>query len=273
MKKHYPAIIIVLAAATLLFGFEKKRDLNINANGLQKMEVDAGAGSLKIVGVKGLHRIKVQATIRADRVSDNRAEKFIRENIELKLERHGKSARLISKTKNGFWRNVSAAIDLTVEVPQRLNLEVRDGSGSLEIQDIDGYLDLIDGSGSIRLARIGGDTQVEDGSGSTGIEQIGGNLELTDGSGGVKIEGVKGNVEVKDGSGGLQIRDIRGDVEVEDGSGGMEIIHVGGNVTIYDGSGSITIRNVRRDVRIKEAGSGGVTIQDVKGKVYGRKDR
>ena len=92
MKKYYLGIIIVLAAATLLFGFEKKRDLNINANGLQKMEVDAGAGNLKIVGVKGLHQIKVTATIRADRISDKKAEKFIRENVELKLERHGSSA-------------------------------------------------------------------------------------------------------------------------------------------------------------------------------------
>ena len=273
MEKYYRVLIIVLAATTLLFGFEKKRDLNINANGLQKMEVDAGAGNLKIVGVKGLHQIKVTATIRAEHISEGKAEKFIREKIKLNLERHGKSARLISKTKNGFWRNVSAAIDLMVEVPQRLNLEVRDGSGSLKIQDIDGYLDLIDGSGSISLARIRGDAQIQDGSGFTGIKKIGGNLELTDGSGGAEIESVQGNVEVKDGSGGIQIRDVRGDVEVEDGSGSMEIVHVGGNVVVDDGSGSITIRNVRRDVRIKEAGSGGVTIQDVKGKVYGRKGR
>ena len=52
-----------------------------------------------------------------------------------------------------------------------------------------------------------------------------------------------------------------------DGSGQMTVKDIDGNLAIRDGSGGIEIINVTRNVLIKEAGSGTLEIDGVKGKV------
>jgi hypothetical protein len=47
----------------------------------------------------------------------------------------------------------------------------------------------------------------------------------------------------------------------------MTLIDIDGNLTIRDGSGGIEIINVTRNVLIKDAGSGALEIDGVKGKV------
>jgi len=50
----------------------------------------------------------------------------------------------------------------------------------------------------------------------------------------------------------------------------MRISKITGSVVVSDGSGSIDIDGVDQDVTIREAGSGGLSIHDVKGKVSKR---
>jgi DUF4097 and DUF4098 domain-containing protein YvlB len=54
---------------------------------------------------------------------------------------------------------------------------------------------------------------------------------------------------------------------VDDGSGEIELYDIAGSVEIDDGSGDIVIDGVQKDVTIVEAGSGGVEIRNVRGKV------
>ena len=63
------------------------------------------------------------------------------------------------------------------------------------------------------------------------------------------------------------VRDVGGNVYIDDSSGSMEIEHIGGSVVVDDGSGSISIDDIERNVTIEEAGSGGLTIKNVKGHV------
>lgn len=229
-------ILIVLMSLSLaaLAGADKTEKLNLAAGGIDKLEVDCGSGSLSISGKAGLDEIRVIAEIELDGVREGDVDDFIDRNVTLRLEKRGNRAFLESKVDNSFFSNRNAVINLTVEVPQPMALDINDGSGSIEIRDIEGDVILDDGSGSLTIERV------------------------------------RGRVEVEDGSGSIEIDDVEGDLEVDDGSGSLTIRRITGSVEVTDGSGSITIDTVSKDVYIRESGSGGMSIDNVSGKVRKR---
>jgi hypothetical protein len=251
MKKAGLFACILVLAAFPAFGFETVKNLTLSADGLDKVDINSGAGSLSVAGREGLAAVEVEARIVVEGVSDKDMEGYIKDHVELELRKSGGTAVLVSHIRDrgffGFSR--SARIDLTVKVPKALALAVDDGSGSIEVENIAAEVRIDDGSGGLRLSRIAGDVRIDDG------------------SGGIRVEGVEGNLEVTDGSGEIEIRDVKGDVALDDGSGGVTVRGVGGSVTVDDGSGSLEIDDVGRDVVIKHKGSGSVDITNVKGKV------
>jgi DUF4097 and DUF4098 domain-containing protein YvlB len=236
MKKTAVLAALILFACGGLAAFETTKTLSLPAESLQKLEIRAGAGFLEVSGREGLAAIEVKAEIVAKGVSDKDLEAYLKDRIELTLERKGDKAVLVSRVRERF-RLFSfgddAVINLTVSVPKTMPLDIDDGSGSIVIEDVAGAR-IEDGSGSIRLSRVSGE------------------------------------VEIDDGSGGIEIDDVTGDVSVEDGSGEIDIRRVGGTVTVDDGSGSISIADVAKDVRIVNAGSGGLDIVGVKGRIIRR---
>lgn len=232
MRKTAVFAFLALLACGRLAASETTKTLTLPSEGLKVFEIRAGAGSLKVTGHEGLAAIEVRAEIVAKGVDEEDLEAFLKDRVELTLEKRGDKAVLVSRVKQKFrlFDLESAVINLTVSVDRSLTLDVDDGSGSLVIEDVAGVR-LDDGSGSIRIGRIAGD------------------------------------VEIDDGSGGVEIVDVTGDVSVDDGSGEIDIRRVGGTVTVDDGSGSISIEDVGKDVRIVRAGSGGVDVSGVKGRV------
>jgi DUF4097 and DUF4098 domain-containing protein YvlB len=186
-----------------------------------------------VTGREGLDAIEVKAEIVAKGVSDKDLDAYVKDRIELTLEKKGDKAVLVSRVRGkfrlfGFGDN--AVINLTVTVPKALSLDIDDGSGGIVVEDVAG-------------------------------------VRIDDGSGSIRINRVAGEVKIDDGSGGIEIGEVTGDVDVEDGSGEIDIRKVGGTVTIDDGSGSISVEDVGKDVRIVNAGSGGVDITRVKGRI------
>ncbi|UCH96191.1 MAG: hypothetical protein JSV88_04860 [Candidatus Aminicenantes bacterium] len=260
MKLQTILIVIVLIIAWFFtinafsYQAEKEFNLNLQAEGIEMFEIDCGAGYLKVKGVEGLKQIEVDATLVTKGIDDDDLEEFKNKYVKLKLEQDGKKARLISEIKSGFsvsslFKRKEARINLEVRIPKNLDLEIDDGSGSIEISDVNGNVKLDDGSGSIEVANIKGWVNIEDGSGTTIVENIGGKVTVNDGSGTVKIT------------------DVEGDVDVDDSSGTVSIYNIKGSVVVDDGSGGIVIDGVDKDVYIKSAGSGSLTIRNVKGKV------
>ena len=260
MKLQTLLIVFVLIIAWFFamgaapFQAEKEFNLNLLAEGIKMFEIDCGAGYLRVKGVEGLEQIEVDAVLVTKGIDEEDLEEFKNKYVKLKLEQDGKKARLISEIKSGFsvsslFKRKEACINLDVRVPKNLDLEIDDGSGSIEVSGINGNVEVDDGSGSIEIANIKGWVKIDDGSGSTTLENIGGKVNVNDGSGTIKITGVGGDVDVDDSSGTLSIYDIKGSVVVDDGSGG------------------IVIDGVDKDVNIKSAGSGSLTIRNVKGKV------
>lgn len=251
MKRAFLAMSLLASLAASAAGFETVRDLTLPAEGLKKLEITAGAGSLTVKGREGLSAVEVRAEIVFSGVSDKDMEEYLKDDVELSLTKVGNAAVLVGRIRDRGLLHIGrdARVDLSVSVPKALALEIDDGSGPLEVEDIAAGVRIEDGSGSLRVTRVAG------------------RLWINDGSGEITVDGVEGDVEITDGSGGLEILNVTGDVSVEDGSGEMTLRHIGGEVTIDDGSGDIDIADVGKDIRLIDTGSGGVSISGEKGRV------
>ena len=236
-------LVFLLTISSWSGEYNMERELTLDAQAIKLLEIDCGAGFLKVSGMQNTKEIKVQAEIYVSDIDRDHAEEFLEKTVRLYLEQDDDRAILESEFeyRNSFWEKIfnhrpNARIDLTVFVPREIDLKIDDGSGTVL------------------------------------IENINGSVWLDDGSGETTIRGIAGDVRVDDGSGELQITDITGDVKIDDGSGEIIVRDVRGTVRVDDGSGSIKISGVSRDVIIEDDGSGRVQISDVEGEIVRRDD-
>ncbi len=213
-------------------GYEEVRELTLGTQGIDALSIDAGAGSLDIVGVSETGEITVTATIKVPGRNDDKARRKIEENMVLTLEQDGDKAVLKSWFEQGaFGWGDSPTIELEVRMPEGLHLGVDDGSGSIEVRNVRGDIEIDDGSGSLTMKDVGGQIDIDDGSGSVVLSGAGGDVSINDGSGSITVRDVAGSVVVDDGSGGIDVSDIEEDlIIVDDGSGGLDFSNIGGRV-------------------------------------------
>lgn len=231
-------LLLGLFAGTLTHAawndYVEVRDLVIEADQIQTLDIDAGAGSLVVRGDSSAKRITVTATITVPEGDEAKARRQLERDMTLTLEPKGDRAVLEAYFESRMldWAD-QPRIDLDIGVPRRLGLVVDDGSGSIEISAIDGPVQIDDGSGSLTLTDAGSNVDIDDGSGSIRIAGAGGDVRITDGSGSISIERVAGSVFLDDGSGSITVDDVARDLIVdESGSGGVRYDNVRGRVVI-----------------------------------------
>ena len=202
----------------------------LDAGGADRVLVIGRTGSLRIVGRQGLAEVRVTGEACASRSE-------ILDQIEIIAERNGAEAHVeafIPESRFGFLRSDYARLDLVVEVPEALALEVTDGSGAIEISEVRNAITVNDGSGALAIRNSTGEVRVRDGSGGMTIESVRGTVTVEDGSGAIEIRDVTGNVRIReDGSGAIAVDRVSGDFELgDDGSGGRSIGRIGGAVSL-----------------------------------------
>ncbi|QDE30115.1 DUF4097 domain-containing protein [Shewanella polaris] len=233
-----------------------QQQLKLDTGSLTELVAKTGAGKLTVVGVEGLKEVEVHADIYTPSLDQDDIE------IKLSLTRKGDKAYLLSEIHSDQFFGESPFIDLLVKVPSTLALNIKDGSGSIKIEDVSADIELIDGSGSIVINNIG-NLVLTDGSGSVVLNNTG-KLSLIDGSGSINITDVNGGIILQDGSGSIGINNVIGDVSIDDGSGSIKVEQVSGLVKINDGSGGIDVANTK-GLTIVNSGSGSVDYQNIDG--------
>ena len=168
-----------------------------------QVTVRARAGSLRIEGRPGLTSVRASGTACAGTADDL-------DRVELTATRSGSAILIEVHTAETRGR-----LDLLLEVPDTLPLEIDDTSGSVEISDV-AAVDLRDGSGGIDIAGVDGDVRVWDGSGGIDVSGVGGSVIIEDdGSGSIDVADVGGDFIVRDdGSGGVRHNGVAGRVDV-----------------------------------------------------------
>ncbi len=255
-------ILMIISLLSICYSgeYSETRNLKLSGEDIEVLKIDCGAGFLKVQGNEAQKDIEVQADIIVKKINRKHGKDFLEKYLELSLEQKGRKAYLISEVdyRNSFFSSLfgeksQVVINLTVNVPKNMSLNVDDGSGFIDIKG------------------TRGDIYIDDGSGELTINDIVGNIEIDDGSGEINIENIEGDVQIDDGSGELSLYTVKGNVNIEDGSGELAVVNIEGDVRIDDGSGTIKLEDIEGDVTILNAGSGGVSIKNVSGEVV-RKD-
>jgi hypothetical protein len=225
------AMFLANFASAAANDYTEVRDLELDSDGIEKLEIEAGAGGLEIKGVAGLNKIVVKAIVVVPDADDDDAIRLVEKRLKLSLDGNAGRAKLDSWFEKGFFGTGSGArIDLDISMPAGIALIIDDGSGFIHVSDVAAAISIDDGSGSINLENVAKVT-IDDGSGSVDVSNAAGDVSIVDGSGNIIVRGVQGSVSIDDGSGGIQVSDVERDlVIIDDGSGGLSFSDVRGKV-------------------------------------------
>lgn len=228
--------------------FHAERSLDIDANGIEALRLDTGAGDLVVEGVDGLARIEVRGRACA-------SEQAALDGIRLVESRDGAVAGAATEIPDeghdwSLFGSDYAYMDVRVRMPAALKLELRDSSGDIDI------------------ARIAGDVEITDSSGDMELRDLGAGVAISDSSGDIDVRGVKGGVTVRsDSSGDIDIVDVEGDATVEeDSSGDIALGRIAGSAHVGgDSSGDIEFDDIGRDASVGKDSSGDIRADTVGG--------
>ena len=229
--------------------YEKKIEKTLDVSRSELLTINARAGDLDIVGVSGSGEALIHARVCASK------ETWLEQSeVSATSGKRAEINAVLPEADGGGWTsfgNNYVWMDLRIEVPQDLALDVKDSSGDM-------------------LLKNTATAQIKDSSGDIEIEAARGSISVSDSSGDIEIEGVDGDLTIEsDSSGDIEAADINGNLlVVSDSSGDIEVSDVSNDVVVErDSSGDISARDVGGDFRVLKDGSGGISSHGVKGEV------
>jgi len=228
--------------------YEKIIDKTLDVSTSELLAISTGAGDLEIVGGSGSGQAVIHGRVCASK------EAWL-EQSEITTTT-GKHAEIMVSLpdSSGSWTSFGSSyvwMDLHIEVPQDLALDVKDSSGDMLLKNI---------------AAV----EIKDSSGDIEVVSARGTISISDSSGDIEIEGSEGDLTIEsDSSGDIDATDIMGSVLVKsDSSGDIEVSDVSGNFVVErDSSGDISADDVGGDFRVLKDGSGDIDSNGVKGEV------
>jgi DUF4097 and DUF4098 domain-containing protein YvlB len=141
---------------------------------------------------------------------------------------------------------------LIVTMPASADVHASSGDGSIDVEGLNGALNLRSGDGSIRGRDLAGDLTVHTGDGSIKLERVNGALDADTGDGSVTADGALTSVRVHSGDGSVTIRAATGSatdadwsITTGDGSVVLEVADAfGGELDAHTGDGHIRMDDV-----------------------------
>lgn len=175
------------------------------------------------------------------------------------IEQNGSVVRIGRITDEQLREGVS--ISYTLTIPAASTVRSKTGSGSQQIEGVDGGLEASSGSGSLTLKDLASRVRASTGSGSIDADAVRGAFHATSGSGSIRATGIGGSVIAKTSSGSIDVEQTAvGDVEVSSGSGSIHLRGVRGAVQASTSSGGLTIHGEISAAWRLSASSGSVNV-------------
>jgi hypothetical protein len=272
MRTRFWLLLLTLGPATAFASddnckYHADRAAGVDAKGIEKVVIRAGAGDMKIVGRSNAVRVEARGTACA-------GTQELLDGSQITVRRDGNvvyvETALPQSTDRGWnWgKNLYAYIDIGIALPASVPVDATDTSGDTNVEDL-AALTIQDSSGDLEIHRIAGLADVADSSGDLDIDDAG-SVRVHDSSGDIEIDKVRGNVEItSDSSGDIHIAKVDASVHIgQDSSGGIRVEDVKGNVIVdSDSSGDIYAGHVGGDFTVTEDSSGDIDHDSVGGKV------
>lgn len=226
--------------------YEKKINETLDLAKSDLLTISAAAGDLDIVGVSG----SGQAVIKARACASKK--EWLEESKIVTTPGNLAAIDVYLPNSDGGWLSLGSNyiwMDLVIEIPEDLALEVKDSSGDMSLKNV-------------------AVVKIKDSSGDIEVEKARDSFAISDSSGDIEVDGVNGDFTIEsDSSGDIEVTDVHGSVLVmKDSSGDIEATDVSDNFIVErDSSGSISANDIGGDFRVLKDGSGGISSRDVEG--------
>ena len=221
-------------------------DRNLSVSGQADLYVSTGSGRIHVSpGADSQVHIKasVHASWNAGGDIDDRIRRI---TANPPIRQSGSEIHVgdVSPSDRSLYNNIT--IDYEISAPQSSALNLRSGSGDIEVNNLGRFLKGETGSGSIRAHGIAGPATLQTGSGDIELQQTApGEVKVQTGSGSIRLNGLSGTLTARTGSGDIEANGLlSGPSHLQSGSGSIRV-HVGKEshlrVDAKTGSGSIRV--------------------------------
>ena len=167
------------------------------------------------------------------------------------------------------WREFRgrARVNFEVHIPRRYSAHIESGAGDIDIQDINGQVDLVTGDGNITVGSVGAGDE------STGsmhdAEQIAAQLKTQGGH--IAIGNVAGTLRATTSGGHITAGDINGNGILRTGGGHIRAGRISGVATLDTGGGNIHVASAAQGVTANTAG-GQIDLGEAAGAIHAHTD-
>lgn len=188
-------LALTMTSAVAIAATTESKDFD--AKTIREIEVENTSGSVKITGTD-----EARATVTAEKVKFD-------DKCRLDISQKGNKLS-VDVDRKGFGGNSKCEVNLTLNVPRDVEVNVENGSGNFDLSGTKGEVDYSIGSGNVTI-----DAQVT-------------KLEGKSGSGFATVKGLVGEAEVKTGSGNTSLTYAtvppKGELSIKSGSGNTTVM-------------------------------------------------
>jgi len=261
-----------------------KKEIVLEADNHQRLEMDNSYGSIEIQGTDG-NDIIIEAEIRIKH-NDEKYANTVSEKI-IKTENTGDVIRIISD--NSLYKQErdkigNITIDYYIKVPNGMELELENRYGNVDARNInnsikigndhgnvlvrliDGDLKLVNSYGQVEVIEISGKSVVENKHGNVFAKELGNNLDITNAYGDIEVEDIKGDVKIKNSHNQIDVQrvdknlsidsqycniramDIKGSIDVKGNNDNMYLEKIQGNVVANNRYGDIELKDANKGI-------------------------
>lgn len=215
---------LLLAAATAAFA-DSDFERTLSTSAQPDLYVANGSGRIKIYpGTDSQVHIKAHVYAGGwgsrDRDIDDRIRRIV---ANPPIQQSGNNIHVGETNERELYNNIS--IDYEISAPAAVALNLRTGSGDVEIDHLGRFLSATTGSGSVRAHGVGGPADLQTGSGDIELQQSsGGDVKAQTGSGSIRINGLNGTLRGRTGSGDIEANGrLTGAARLSSGSGSVRL--------------------------------------------------
>jgi DUF4097 and DUF4098 domain-containing protein YvlB len=240
-----PFLLTALLGVTTVALADSTFDKTLNVSGQADLYVSTGSGNIHVVP-GGNGQIHIVGHVHAGWSSFGDVNARIQRIVENPpIVQNGNTIRVGEVTDHSLFNNVS--IDYDVTVPADVALNLRSGSGDVEVNNVGRFVSAGSGSGNVRVRGTHGPLDLESGSGDLQADDAAaGDVKAKTGSGNIRINGFSGGLTARTGSGDIEASGrLQGGGMIAAGSGEVRL-HLTPDshftVEAATGSGDIRVR-------------------------------
>ncbi len=222
-----------------------EKEFDVKPGGLLTLDSDRGS---VLVETNSKNKVLIEVVLKADTRDKERAQEIF-EDFKIDFSQDGDNVTIEADYKRGsnFWgKNKNRLqVEFSISVPEKYNLDIVTGGGSITVDDLEGDIEAATSGGSLNFEKIKGSVHGRTSGGSINLKKCEGMADVKTSGGSINIGHVKGDVDARTSGGSINVNEVLGVIDAAT-SGGSVTAHItgqpkedcrlttsGGSVNIY----------------------------------------